>query len=108
MTQTRQHGWVRNLVTIQVQDRKHRAIANGIEKFVRMPTGRQWPCLSLTIADHAARDEIGIVKHRAVSMHQRITQLSSFMNRARRFRRDVTGDSAGKGKLPEQLSHPFL
>ena len=68
-----------------------------------MPRRGQWPGFRFTITHDAGDDEIGIIKHRAEGMTERITQLATFMNGARRFRGNMTRDAAGKGELLEQL-----
>ena len=103
----RQHGRVGDLVAVQMQDRQHCAIARRIEKLVGMPGGCQRPGFRFAVAHHAAGDQVRRVEHRAKSVQQRITQLAAFVDRTRRFRRNVAGNAAGKGKLPEQAAHAF-
>ena len=49
----RQHGRIRDLVPVQMQDGQHRPIRPRIEEFVRMPAGGQRPCFRLAVADNA-------------------------------------------------------
>ena len=51
-----------------------------------------------------AHDQVGIVERGAIGMHQRVAELAAFVDRARRFRRGVARNAAGKGELPEQLA----
>ena len=65
---SRKHGRIGNLVTIQMQDRQHGAIGRRIEEFVRMPGRRQWPRLRLAVTDHASDDQFRIVERGAKRM----------------------------------------
>ena len=71
---------VGDLVAIEMEDREHRAIARGIEEFVGVPRGSEWPGFGLAIANHASGDQIRIVKHCAVGVRQGIAQLAAFMD----------------------------
>ena len=104
----RQHRGIGDLVAIQMQDRQHRAVARRIQKFVRVPAGRQRPGFRFAIAHHAAHQQIRIVERRAVRMRQRVTQFAAFVNRARRFRRHMARNSTWKGELLEQPLHAFF
>ncbi len=104
----RQHRRPGDLVTIEMQDRQHGAVALGIQELVRVPTRCQRPGLGLAIADHACDDEIRVVECRAIRMRQRIAQFAAFVNRPGRFGGDVTGDAARKRKLLEQPVHSLL
>ena len=86
-----------------MEDRQHRAVGDGIEKLVRVPGGRQWPGFRFAVADHAGDDQIGIVERRAEGVAQRIAQFAAFVDRSRRGRRDMAGNSARKRELLEQL-----
>jgi len=99
-----EHGRVRDLVAVEVQDRQHGAVMRGIEELVGVPGRRQRPGLGLAVADNAGDDQIGIVERRAIGMHQRVTELAALVDRPRRLRRRVARDAAGEGKLPEKFS----
>ena len=49
--------------------------------------------------------EIGIVEGRAIGVRQRIAEFAALMDRARRLRRGMARDAAGKAELPEQPMH---
>ncbi len=102
------HGRIRDLVTVQVQNGQHSPIACGIQKLVAVPASGERPSLGFTVAHHAARQQIGIVEDRAISMGQRIAQLPTFMDGTRSFRSGVAGNPSGEGELLEQLSHSFF
>ncbi len=103
----RQHGGIGDLVAVQMQDWQHGTVAHGVEKFVGMPSGGEWPGLGLAVADHAGGDEIRVIEHRAKRMRQRVAQFTAFVNRARRLRRNMARYAARERELPEQLFHAF-
>ena len=91
-----EHGGVGNLVAVEMQDRKHRAVGGRIEKFVGMPRRGQRSGLRLAIAHDACDHEAGIVENRPERVAERIAELAAFVDRARAFRRHVTGNASGK------------
>ena len=101
-----QHRRVGDLVAVEVQDRQHHAVPPGVEELVRVPARRQRAGLGLAVADHAQRQQVRVVEHRAVGVHQRVAELAALVDRARGLRGDVAGDAAGEGELPEQGAHP--
>ena len=60
-------GRVGDLVTIEVQDRQHRAVGHRIEELIGMPRGRQRTRFRLAIADDAGDDQVGTVEDRRTS-----------------------------------------
>ncbi len=102
----RQHGRVRNLVAIEVENRQHGPVGHGIEKLVRMPRRGERTRLGFSIAHHAGDDQVGIVESRAEGVSQRVAELASFVDRAGDVRSAVAGDTAGKRELLEQALHP--
>ena len=70
-----------------------------------MPRSRERPGFGLAVADHASRDQVWIVEHRAIGVGYRITKLAAFVDRAGRLGRGVTRDAAGEAELPEQPLH---
>src|SRR5215470_1820652 len=70
-----------------------------------MPACRQWSSFGFAIADNTNCQQIRIVKHRTIRVRQRVTEFAAFVDRSGSLGRDVTGNSAGKGKLLEQLLH---
>ena len=99
MADPREHPRARDFVAIKMQDRQHRTVASGIEEFVRMPTRCQRTGFGFAIANDAGDNQIGIIKRRAISVRQRITQFAAFVNRAGRFRRNVTRNAAGERRI---------
>jgi hypothetical protein len=101
-----EHRRVRNLVAVQVQDRQHRAVGGRIEEHVRVPGSSERTGLGFAIADHACRDQVGVVEHGAEGVTQRVAQLAALVDAAGRFRCDVAGDAAGERELPEERREP--
>ena len=89
-------GRIRDFVAVQMKDGKHGPVARRVQKLVRMPTGGEWPRFALAVTNYAAGHQVAIVEDGAVGVHQRIAQFSPFMDRARRFRGGMTGDSSRK------------
>src|SRR5436190_10421756 len=85
-----------------MQDGKHGAISRRIQKLVRMPTGGERTRFRFAIAYHARDEQVRIIERRAVRMRQRVAKFAAFMNGARRFRCNVTRNSARKRKLFEE------
>ena len=73
-----------------------------------MPRSRQRPGFRLAVAHHRGDDQIGIVESGATSMRQHVAQFAAFVDRAGRFRRAVTPDTAGKRELLEELAQSAL
>jgi hypothetical protein len=72
-----------------VEHGKHGTVARRVDELVRVPARGEWAGFGLAVADHAERQEVGIVVDRAVGMHQRVAKLSAFVDRAGRLRSDV-------------------
>ena len=101
----RQEAGIGDLVSVEVEDRQHGAVAGRIEELVAVPAGRQRPGLRLSIADHAGDHEVRVVEGRAIGMAERIAELASLMDAARRLGRHVAGNPAGEAELLEQPPH---
>ena len=98
----REHRRVGDLVAVQMEDRQDCAVGRGVEELVRVPARRERPGLGLAVADDAGNEELGIVERCAERMRQRVAELAALVDRARRLRRDVRGDAAGKRELAEE------
>ena len=94
-----------NLVAVDMQDRQHRAALRGIEKFRAMPCRRRRPGLRLAIADDARDEQAGIVKGRAESRRQRVTEFAAFVNRPRQAGIKVVRKTARPRKRADELFH---
>ena len=91
-----EHGRVRDLVPVQVQDRQHRAVTRRVEELVGMPAGGQRPGLGLAVADHARHDQVRVVERRPVGVRERVPELAALVNRPGRLRRDMRRNAARK------------
>ena len=101
----RQHAGVGDLVTVQMQDGQHRAVAGGVEELVAVPAGSQWPGFGLTITNDARHDQLRIVQGGTIGMGQRIAQFAPFVNGARHMGADMAANAIRPGKLPKEPGH---
>ena len=76
----REHGRVRDLVPIEVEDRKHRTVGVRVEELIEMPAGGERTRLGFTVTDHAGHDQVRIVERGAESMHERVAQFATFVD----------------------------
>ena len=76
----REHGWVGNFVTVQMQNRQHRPIRGRVEEFIGMPGRRQRACFGFAIADNASDNKVRVVKHSAERMAERIAEFAAFVH----------------------------
>ena len=100
-----EHRGVGDLVSVEVQDREHRAVTDRVEELVGVPARCQSAGLGLPVADDTGDDEVGVVERRPVRMCEPVTELAPFVDRARRLRSGVARDPPGEGELPEQTGH---
>ena len=103
-----EHRRVGDLGAVEVQDRQHGAVVGGVEELVGVPARGQRSGLRLAVADDAADEQVRVVEHRAVGVHERVAQLAALVDRPRRLGRDVAGDAAGERELAEQHAHARL
>ena len=104
----RQQRRVVDLVAVEMQDRQHRAVADGIEKLVGMPRRRQRPGLGFAVADHHRHQQVRIVEGGAEGVRDAVAELAALVDGARRLRRAVAADAAGEGEFLEELAHALL
>src|SRR5260370_38465147 len=88
-----------------MQDREHSPIMHGIQELVREPARRAGAGLGFSIANHTGHNQVWIIQCSSVCMQQRITQFTTFVDRARSFWRHVAGNPIRPGKLPEESLH---
>ncbi len=69
----RQNRRIRDLVSIEMQDRQHGPVMHRIEKLVGMPRRGQRTRLGLAVPHHTSGNQIGIVEHRAKRVAQRVS-----------------------------------
>ena len=103
-----EHGRVRDLVAVEMEDRQDRPIPPRVEELVRVPARRQGARLGLAVADDARDDEVGVVEGGPERVHERVAELAAFVDRARSLRRRVAWDPARERELPEELPKPVL
>src|SRR6266852_8709311 len=102
ITHTAEYRRIRDLVSVQMQNRKNGAVAGGVQKLVRVPTGCERTSLGFAVTNHAANQQVWVVEGSAIRMSNRVYQFAAFMNRAWRFRCDVTGNTSREGELFEK------
>ncbi len=73
-----------------------------------MPRGRERAGLRLAVTHHHRGDQARVVECGAVGMRDRIAEFAAFMDRAGRFRRAVTADTAGEGEAAEEAAQAVL
>src|SRR5713101_7027845 len=95
------HGWIRDLVAIEMKNGQHRTIAYRVQKFIAVPARSQWPRFGLAVSHHATCEQVWIVEHGAASVHDRIAQFSPFVDGARSFGRRMARNSSRKRELFE-------
>ena len=105
---TREDGRIVDLVTVEVQDGEHRAVACGVEEFIGMPCGRKRTRFRFAVSDGDRRDQVGVVEHRAECVGNGVTELAAFVDGTGRFGRNVAGNAAGEGELLAKFLHPFI
>src|SRR3974390_86867 len=106
MRDARENGGIVNLIAVELQDRQHRAVPDRVEELVGMPCRSQRAGFGFPITNHYGDQEVGIVVRGAKSVRDAVAQLTALMNRTRSFRRAMTANAAGEGKLLEELAHP--
>jgi hypothetical protein len=99
----REHGRVRDLVAVQVQDRQHDTVGLGVDELVRVPARRERAGFSLAVADDAAHDQPGVVEDGAVGVRQRVAELAALVDRPGRLGRGVARDPARERELAVEL-----
>ena len=92
-----------DLVTVEVQDRQHRSVADRTDELVGVPGGGKRSGLGLAVANHAGDDELGIVEAGAIGVRQAVAEFAALMDGPGRLRGDVGSDVAGEGELLEEL-----
>ena len=103
-----EHGRVRDLPAVQVQDREDDTVAARVEELVRVPARSERPRLRLAVADDAGDQQLRVVERGAEGVHERVAELAALVDRARRLGRGVAGDAAREGELAEQLAQSLL
>ncbi len=97
-----------DLVAIEVQNRKHRAVPHWIEEVDRLPASFERTRFGLAVADDAGNDQIGIVESGAESVNQRVAEFAALVHGIWDVRSAMAGHAAGRRKLSEQKPHAVL
>ena len=100
-----EHGRVRDLVAVEMQDRQNRPVAARVQELVRVPARGHRARLRLAVTDDARDEELRVVERGSECMGERISELTAFVDRARRLRCGVARNPAGERELPEELPH---
>ncbi len=96
---------IRDLVSIQMKNRKNRTVAHRIEEFVALPGSCQWTGFCLTVADGDSRNQVRIIENSAERMGDGVSELAAFIDGAGCLRSAVRRHAARERKLLEQLLH---
>src|SRR5260370_40619582 len=89
-----------------MQDRKYRAVADGIQKLVGVAGRGQGSGLRVAVSHNDGDDEVGIVEGRAESMRQAIAEFPALMDGAGRVGCAMAADASWKGELFEEFLEP--
>ena len=54
-----------DLEAVEVQNRQHRAVRDGVDELVAVPRGGERAGLGLAVADDAGGDQVGVIHHGA-------------------------------------------
>ncbi len=101
-------GRVGDLVSVEIQDRQHGAIARWVDELVGMPRRGERPRLRFSVADDACDDRVGVVERHAIGVGEAVAELTAFVNRPRCFGRHVAPDVTGERELLEEFTEPLL
>ena len=101
-----EHGRVRDLVAVQVQDRQDGAVGPRVQELVRVPAGGKRASLGLAVAHDAGDDQVGVVEGCAERVDEGISELAALVDRARDLGRDMARDPARERELAEQRPEP--
>jgi hypothetical protein len=104
----REHGGIRDLVAVQVQDRQDRTVRLGIQELVRVPRGRERAGLRFAVADDGRDDQVGVVEGSPVGMGKGIAELATFVDRSRRLGSDVARNPTRERELLEEALQALL
>ena len=76
----------------------------GFEELVAVPASGQRARLGFAVADYAADEQVRVVESGAVGVREGVTELPTFVDRARRLGRDVRRYAAREAELAEQFA----
>ncbi len=97
-----EHRGSADLVSVELQDRQHGAVAARVEEAHAFPRALEGTGLSLAVADDAGRDQVRIVKYSAERMDERVAELATLVDRSGRRGADVARDAARSRELTHE------
>ena len=103
-----EHGRVGDLVAVQVQDRQDSAVGLRVQELVRVPARRERACLGFAVAHDAGNQEIRVVEGGTEGVHERVAELTAFVDRPGYLRSHVAGNPARERELPKEPLEPGL
>ena len=68
--------WPGDLRFVQVEDRKHRTVAGGVQKACALPRALEGPGLGFAVPHHARDEKIGMVVGGAERVRERVPELA--------------------------------
>ena len=101
----REQGRVGDLVPVEVQDRQHGPVGDGVEERVSAPARGERTGLGLAVAHHARDHQAGVVERRAEGVHERVAELAALVDGPGCLGRRVRRDAAGERELAEEPLH---
>ncbi len=101
-----EHGGAADLVTVQVEDGEHGAVAYRVEETDSLPGAGQRPRFRLPVANHGYGQQIRIVEDGAIRMHEHVAKFTALVDRTRGRHADMARHTAGSRELAEQTPHP--
>ena len=91
----REHGRVRDLVAVEVEDRQHGAVRTRVEELVRVPARREGPVSASPSPTTQETSRSGLSNAAPYACDERVAELAALVDRSWRLRRDVARDAAG-------------
>lgn len=91
-----------NFVAIQMEDRKYRAIVDGVQKLDAFPRTFERSRLRFSIADYRDGDEVGIIEDRPKRMREDVAQFTPLIYRAGSLDARMAWNTPWRGKLAEE------
>src|SRR5207244_6219053 len=96
--------WPRDLVSVEVQDRQHCAVADRVQELHALPRALERTRFRLAVSDDSDCNEGGIVEDGAKGVNQDISQLAALVNRPRSRNAHVARDATRRRELPEETT----
>ena len=104
----REQRRVVDLVAVEMKDRQHRPVADGVQELAGVPGGGQGPGLGLAVTDRDRHQEVRVVEGGPEGVGDGVAELAALVDGAGGLRRAVGADAAGEGELLEEGLHALL